>query len=79
MIYTLKSFNTGQITLPKARRSKFSTNNFVAEETPEGLLIKPLQKDGVVYYEDQNGRGIYAEEGVDIAVLKQKLEKIIDG
>jgi len=35
MIYTLTSFNTGQITLPKKRRDKFQTKNFIAEETSE--------------------------------------------
>jgi len=33
MTYTLKSFNTGQITLPKAWRSRFDTKIFLAEET----------------------------------------------
>jgi len=31
--YTLKSFNSGQITLPKKWRDKFATKNFVAVET----------------------------------------------
>jgi len=35
MNYTLKSFNTGQITLPKKWREKFETKNFMAIETNE--------------------------------------------
>jgi bifunctional DNA-binding transcriptional regulator/antitoxin component of YhaV-PrlF toxin-antitoxin module len=35
MNYTLKSFNTGQITLPKSWRSKYDTKIFVAEETSQ--------------------------------------------
>jgi len=42
-IYTLKIFNTGQITLPKKWRDKLKTKVLIAEETPEGLLIKPVE------------------------------------
>lgn len=54
MIYTLKSFNTGQITLPKKWRDRFKTSIFIAEEKNGGLFIKPIIKDNnkqVVYYE----------------------------
>ncbi|PTT75195.1 MULTISPECIES: AbrB/MazE/SpoVT family DNA-binding domain-containing protein [unclassified Chryseobacterium] len=40
--YTLKSFNSGQVTLPKKWRDQFDTDLFIAEETKEGLLIKPI-------------------------------------
>ena len=40
--YTLKSFNSGQVTLPKKWRDQFDTSLFIAEETKEGLLIKPI-------------------------------------
>ncbi|MDR1987812.1 MAG: AbrB/MazE/SpoVT family DNA-binding domain-containing protein [Candidatus Peribacteria bacterium] len=33
MNYTLKLFNTGQVTLPKSWRDKYNTNNFLAIET----------------------------------------------
>jgi bifunctional DNA-binding transcriptional regulator/antitoxin component of YhaV-PrlF toxin-antitoxin module len=63
MIYTLKSFNTGQITLPKVWRSKFNTKNFVAEEREDGLLIKPIENlNDSVYYENKDGFGIYSAE-----------------
>jgi len=76
MIYTLKLFNTGQVTLPKAWRSKFKTKNFIAEETKEGLLIKPLTKDELVYYETDEEIGIYCENGIDINEFKKAIKKI---
>jgi bifunctional DNA-binding transcriptional regulator/antitoxin component of YhaV-PrlF toxin-antitoxin module len=42
MTYTLKLFNTGQITLPKRRREKYNTKNFIALETKTWLFIKPI-------------------------------------
>jgi bifunctional DNA-binding transcriptional regulator/antitoxin component of YhaV-PrlF toxin-antitoxin module len=33
MTYTLKLFNTGQVTLPKSWREKYNTKNFIALET----------------------------------------------
>lgn len=40
--HNLKLFNTGQVTLPKSRRQQFDTNLFLAEETEQGLIIKPI-------------------------------------
>lgn len=76
MIYTLSMFNTGQITLPKKWREKHKTKKFVAEETKEGLLVKPLGKDEVVYYEDEGGFGIYCESGLDIEKFKKAIRII---
>ena len=73
-MYTLSMFNTGQITLPKKWREKFKTKKFIAEETKEGLLIKPIEKDETVFYEDKNGFGLYCENGIDV----KKIEKAID-
>ncbi len=42
MHYELKMFNTGQITLPKKWRSRFPTDRFVAEESENALVIRPL-------------------------------------
>lgn len=42
MHHELKMFNTGQITLPKKWRSRFPTNRFVAEESENALVIRPL-------------------------------------
>lgn len=42
MNYPLKMFNSGQITLPKKWREQYDTHSIIAEETSEGLLIKPI-------------------------------------
>lgn len=76
MQYALSMFNTGQITLPKKWRMKFETKNFIAEETDEGLLIKPLTKDATVFYEDKNGFGIYCEKGLDTDKILKTIEKL---
>lgn len=78
MIYTLKLFNTGQITLPKAWRNRVKSEHFVAEETDEGLLIKPLKekKDDTVYYEDKQGFGIYSEKGLPVDKIIKAIKKI---
>lgn len=69
-------FNTGQITLPKKWREKHKADKFIAEETAEGLLIKPIQKDETVYYESRNGFGIYSEKGLDINKFIKAIEII---
>ncbi|MDP2642986.1 MAG: AbrB/MazE/SpoVT family DNA-binding domain-containing protein [Candidatus Peregrinibacteria bacterium] len=76
MIYTLSMFNTGQITLPKVWRNKYKTTKFIAEETKDGLLIKPLVKDETVYYEDEKSFGIYCESGLDFEKFKQAIKKM---
>lgn len=74
--YTLKVFNTGQITLPKVWRNKFNTKNFVAKETDEGLLIQPLESSEVVYFENKDGFGIYCEKGMNTEEIINKIKKI---
>lgn len=74
--YTLKLFNTGQVTLPKEWRKKHGTKNFIATETPEGLLIQPLEKKKVVYFEKKDGFGLYAEEGLPVDEIVDKIKKI---
>jgi len=44
MQYDLKMFNTGQVTIPKKWRSQFQTARFIATETADGLLIRPVQE-----------------------------------
>ncbi len=79
MAHTLKLFNTGQITLPKAWRTQYDTKNFLAIETAEGLLIKPLiDKNEVVYYEDPEGFGLYAPDGLDPAEILSSLKRLKD-
>jgi bifunctional DNA-binding transcriptional regulator/antitoxin component of YhaV-PrlF toxin-antitoxin module len=74
--YTLKMFNTGQITLPKKWRSKYKTKHFVAKETKNGLLIEPISKDEVVYYENEDGCGLYCESGLDIDAIQEAIRKL---
>ncbi len=76
MIYTLSMFNTGQITLPKAWRKKFKTAKFIAEETKNGLLIKPLMKDETIFYQDNEGFGIYCENGLDTDKILKTIKQL---
>lgn len=76
MIYTLSMFNTGQITLPKIWRKKFKTNKFIAEETKDGLLIKPLTNKETVYYENKDGFGIYCADGLDTEKIIETINKL---
>ena len=76
MLYTLSMFNTGQITLPKKWRDKQGATKFIAEETDDGLLIKPFKKDDAVYYENKNGFGLYCESGLDIDKMISAIDKI---
>ncbi|MFH1218255.1 MAG: AbrB/MazE/SpoVT family DNA-binding domain-containing protein [Candidatus Peregrinibacteria bacterium] len=74
MITTLKVFGTGQVTLPKAWRKQYNTDHFVAQETPQGLLIKPLVD--VFYYEDGDDYfGLNFPTGIDANELARNLEK----
>lgn len=78
-MYTLKLFNTGQVTLPKKWRDKVDTSLFLAEETAEGLLIKPIKSKGpedVVFYESKEGFGIYSEKGMDPHALIARIKQL---
>jgi len=75
MNYTLKSFNTGQVTLPKKWREQFSTKNFVATETKKGLLIKPLEDNETVYYENNEWFWVYSESWIDPNEIISKIQK----
>jgi bifunctional DNA-binding transcriptional regulator/antitoxin component of YhaV-PrlF toxin-antitoxin module len=80
MIYTLKSFNTGQITLPKVWRTKFNTKNFVAEEREDGLLIRPIENlNDSVYYENKEWFGIYSSEWINPEDIISKIKKLKNG
>ncbi|MFN7161025.1 MAG: AbrB/MazE/SpoVT family DNA-binding domain-containing protein [Candidatus Gracilibacteria bacterium] len=79
MNYTLKLFNTGQVTLPKKWREKYSTEHFTAEETVDGLLIRPLivdEEQDVVYYENKEGFGIYSNKGLDATKILEEITKL---
>ncbi len=81
MEYTLKSFNTGQVTLPKKWREQYSTKNFIATETENGLLIQPLEvsSDETVYYENEKGFWVYCESGMDPNDIIKKIKKLQNG
>ena len=82
MTYTLSMFNTGQITLPKKWRSRQSTNKFIAEETDQWLLIKPIKfssKDDFSSFTDENitltEDSISFEKPVNAKLLAELLKK----
>jgi len=75
MITTLKIFGTGQVTLPKIWREKFKTDHFVAQETSEGLLIKPLVEDGFFYELEDGEFGLNFPLGLDAKTVLNNLKK----
>lgn len=71
---TLKVFGKGQVTLPKAWRDKVKTEYFVAEETPQGLLLKPIVES--TYYEiDEENFGLHFPQGISASKLSKALKK----
>ena len=68
MIYTLSLFNTGQITLPKKWRSRFSGDNFIAEIKNDRIIIKPLDVNNEKWVSvfdsvsDNNGKGVSIDD-----------------
>lgn len=74
MITTLKLFGTGQITIPKIWRDKYKTDSYIAQETPHGLLIKPLV-DKLFYEDGEDYFGISFPLGIDAKELAIKLEE----
>jgi len=79
MTYTLTMFNTGQVTLPKKWRNKFETKKFIAKETPEWLLIKPLVEDNSVFYENEEWFGVYSPAGMDPEQIISEIKKLQNG
>lgn len=74
MFTPLKIFGTGQVTLPKEWRDKVKTLHLIAEETPQGLLIKPLTT--VEYYEmDEENFGLNFPMGMEASKLLKELKK----
>jgi hypothetical protein len=54
---TLSMYGQGAVTLPKQWRDQHPTKHFLAVETADGLLIKPIID--VTYFEEKDGtRGI---------------------
>lgn len=74
MISTLKIFGKGQVTLPKEWRDRVKTEHFIVEETPQGLLIKPIVES--TYYEmDEENFGLHFPTGISASKLADNLKK----
>ena len=73
-------FNTWQITLPKERRKKYDTQSFIAEETLDGLLIKPIlkQDNSSAYFQTPDEFGIYYPKWIDAQKLILEIKQIQD-
>lgn len=74
MITTLKIFGTGQVTIPKIWREKYKTDQYIAQETPQGLLLKPLMEE-LFYEEGDDYFGINFPLGIDAKKLATKLKE----
>lgn len=79
MNHTLKLFNTWQVTLPKSWRDKFNTKVFLAEETDNWLLIKPITDDNTIYYENSDWFGIYSEKWINPDKIISRIKKLQNG
>ncbi|MBU0578165.1 hypothetical protein KKF73_06415, partial [Patescibacteria group bacterium] len=59
---------------------KFPTKHFIAEETDDGLLIKPIitmEKDkDIISYEKKGETGLIFPKGIDPQVLIDKIIEI---
>ena len=65
VLATLNVQKTGMITLPKKWRDRHPALRMIAEETPEGLLIRPVSE--IEYYEEENGSfGLRFPLGMDM-------------
>ncbi len=65
ILATLSVQKTGMITLPKKWRDRYPANRLVAEETPEGLLLRSISE--IEYYEEPDGSfGLRFPLGMDM-------------
>ena len=70
---TLSMYGQGAITLPKEWRDKHDTKNFMAVETPQGLLIKPIVD--IEYYERKDGSfGVRFPMGIEAGKLADMMD-----
>lgn len=73
VLRTLSVQKTGMITLPKAWRERHPSTFVIAQETPEGLLIRPYSD--IEYWEDSDGNyGIRMPGGIDAERLLGMLQ-----
>ncbi len=65
VLATLSVQKTGMITLPKKWRDRHPATRLIAEETPDGLLIRPVSE--IEYYEEADGSfGLRFPLGMDM-------------
>lgn len=77
VIATLSVQKSGMITLPKKWRDRNPARIVMAEETSEGLLIKPYSD--VQYWEDEKGNcGLHFPHGIPAEELAKKLQSASD-
>lgn len=66
----LSMWGNGAVTLPKKWREQFPTTNFMAQEVPHGLLIKPILD--VEYWEKSDGSfGLHFPKGIEAGKLAE--------
>lgn len=51
----LTVFGRGQVTLPKKMRDKFKTRHYIAQDTKDGILIRPLYMEQQVHFKEGKG------------------------
>ena len=72
---TLSMWGNGAVTLPKKWRDQFQTKHFMAKETAQGLLIRPILD--AEYYELADGTvGVRFPMGIEAGELARRIEKI---
>ncbi len=67
----LKTFGTGQVTLPKKWRMQFKTNHYKAIIKGQNLTLSPIENEIVVFDADEFNNG----EGVDLKDFYKALQE----
>ena len=71
----LMLWGQGAVTLPKQWRDQFPTKHFLAVQTPDGLLIKPIVE--MEYYEKSpTDFGVRFPMGIDAGDLHERVKAI---
>jgi hypothetical protein len=62
------------MTLPKKLRGKFQTIHYIAQEVPDGVLLRPVEE--VQYYENPDGSfGVKFPYGIEAGKLAKMMRK----
>ncbi len=75
---------SGQISIPKALRSRFKTKFFTCESTSQGILFKPLEEDRDPFekkytMKDLRKAMIPAKRGAKRDTLSLEIDQIVYG